>query len=277
MRFVASGAVLAAVLLLAGAPSPAPPVPQATLDRAEAKPREQVLVRLTGWPAGTVVIALCGAGTPPDCAVDTSVQIHLAAGGAGGAPLTVVAPPEGCPCQVRVTTLDGRLTATAPLVVTGATRTPGSSVVRQLATRPPVVTEAHVERDGGWAEQFGAAARRTIVLRLRNEEAVPAAVSLSFSVGRDADPSGFVASPPVPDLAPGEERVVRVPVTLPAPAFGDYRIRGEVVTAGAANRVEVTTDHHPWALPALLALATLTLLIRTSLQNPGTRRRPQEP
>ncbi|MEV6810813.1 hypothetical protein [Micromonospora sp. NPDC051296] len=269
MRLPASGAVLVAGLVLAGAPSPAPAHPQLVVDRAEAKPGERVLVGLTGWPTGTVVIELCGAGTPPSCAVDTSVQTHLPTGGAGGAPLTVVVPPAGCPCQVRVTTLDRRFTATVPLVVTGATSPPASNV-RQMATRPPAVTEAHVERDGGWAGQFGAPARRTVVLRLRNEESVPAAVALSFSVGRDAIPTGFVAPPVVPDLAAGEERVIRVPVTLPAPAVGGYQIRGEIVTAGTANLVEVSTDHQPWGLAGLFGLAVLAL----ALTSRRPRRRP---
>ncbi|TBL28955.1 MULTISPECIES: hypothetical protein [unclassified Micromonospora] len=254
MRWLAYGAVaLLAGLALTGAPGPDPRV---TLDRAEARPGEQVLVRLTGWPAGTVVIELCDAGTPPRCAVDTSAQIHLSGSGAGGAPLTVAAPADGCPCQVRVRTMEGRLSATAPLRVTGATRQPGGTV-RSAATRPPVVVGAHVERDGGWPALFGASARRTVVLRLRNDEPVPVAVTLSFSVGRGPEPTGFVASPDTPDLAAGEERVVRVPMTLPAPAVGDYRIHGELVTSGAARRVEATTDHQPWGLAGLFGFALL--------------------
>ncbi|MFI7024010.1 hypothetical protein ACIBMZ_14995 [Micromonospora sp. NPDC049900] len=258
MRWSAYGAVaLLAALTLTGAPTPEPRV---TLDRAEARPGEQVLVRLTGWPAGTVVIELCDTGTPSRCAVDTSAQIHLPDTGAGGTPLTVAAPPDGCPCQVRVRTMEGRLSATAPLRVTGATRRPGGTV-RSVATRPPVVVGAHVERDGGWPALFGASAQRTVVLRLRNDESAPVAVALSFSVGRGPEPTGFVASPDVPDLAAGEERVVRIPISLPAPAVGDYRIHGELVTSGSARRVEATTDHQPWGLAGLLALAVLVPVV----------------
>ncbi|MER5457163.1 hypothetical protein ABT008_20475 [Micromonospora sp. NPDC002389] len=254
MRWLAYGAVaLLAGLALTGAPTPDPRV---TLDRAEARPGEQVLVRLTGWPAGTVVIELCDAGTPPRCAVDTSAQIHLPGTGAGGTPLTVAAPPDGCPCRVRVRTMEGRPAASAPLRVTGATRQSGGTF-RQTGTRPPVVVGAHVERDGGWPALFGASAQRTVVLRLRNDEPVPVAVALSFTVGRGPEPTGFVASPDTPDLAAGEERLVRIPMTLPAPAVGDYRIHGEVVTSGAARRVEATTDHQPWGLAGLLGLALL--------------------
>ncbi|BCJ62257.1 hypothetical protein [Micromonospora endophytica] len=256
MRLAAYGLALIAGLAVTGAPNPAP---QVTLDRAEAAPGEQVQVRLTGWPTGTVVIELCGSGGPARCARDTSAQIHVPGGGAGGAPLTVSVPPGGCPCQLRVSTLDTRFSVDVPLLVSGAAP-PDSGTVRQAATGPPVVVGASVERDRGWPARFGAPARRTVVLRLRNEQAAPAAVALSFRVGRAPSPTGFVAPPAVPDLAPGEERVIRIPVTLPALALGSYEIHGEIVTAGTAHLVVVTTDHHPWGLAGLLALAALTLL-----------------
>lgn len=255
MRLTNCALALIAAVALAVAPDPGPRV---SVDRAEAKPGERVLVRLTGWPVGTVRIELCDAGTPPRCAVDSSAQIHLPAGGAGGTPLTVAAPPGGCPCRVRATTLDSRLSATAPLAVTGVPPSAGDTP-RQAATRPPTVTAAHLERADGWTAHFGAPARRTLVLRLRNEQPAPASVAWSFSVGRGPDPTGFVTAADPAEFAAGEEREIRVPVTLPALAVGDYQIHGEIVTAGATSRVTASTDHQPWGLAGLLGLVVTAL------------------
>ncbi|MEV6693637.1 hypothetical protein AB0M35_19420 [Micromonospora sp. NPDC051196] len=255
MRLPTYALALVAALALTGAPEPGPRV---SVDRAEAKPGEQVLVRLTGWPGGTVLIELCGADTPARCAVDSSAQIHLPASGGGGAPLAVAVPPGGCPCQVRVTTLDTRLSATAPLAVTGALP-PAGDTARQAATRPPTVIAAHLERADSWTAYFGAPARRTLVLRLRNEQSAPATVAWSFSVGRGPDPTGFVTPPEPDEFAVGEEREIRVPVTLPALAVGDYQIHGEIVTAGATSRVTASTDHQPWGLAGILGLVTIAL------------------
>ena len=246
---------LVAAVALAVAPDPGPRV---SVDRAEAKPGEQVLVRLTGWPVGTVRIELCDAGTPPRCAVDSSAQIHLPASGVAGTPLTVAAPPGGCPCRVRATTLDTRLSATAPLAVAGAPP-PAEATARQAATRPPTVIAAYLERTDGWTAHFGAPARRTLVLRLRNEQPAPATVTWSFSVGRGPDPTGFVTAADPAEFAAGEEREIRVPVTLPALAVGDYRIHGDIVTAGAASRVTASTDHQPWGLAGMLGLVVTAL------------------
>ncbi|MBL6280485.1 hypothetical protein JMF97_30510, partial [Micromonospora fiedleri] len=111
MRLAISALARVAALALTGAPDPGPHV---GVDRAEARPGEQVLVRLTGWPDGTVRIELCGAGAPARCAVDSSAQVHLPAGGPGGPPLTVRGPPGRCPCTGRVTTPAASRPASAP-------------------------------------------------------------------------------------------------------------------------------------------------------------------
>ncbi|WP_416900985.1 hypothetical protein [Micromonospora echinospora] len=249
--------------------APAPVTPMVTLDRAEARPGGRVLVRLAGWPAGTVVIEVCGTG-PVGCAVDSSVQTHLAGTGLGGAALTVAVPPGGCPCQVRVTTLDRRLTAAAPLALTGDPGVRPAPAAEHRATLPPVVTAVTVERDRGWWSRLGGPARHTLVVRLRNDGTAPAAVTMSLTVGRGDDPSGFVPPPAVPDLAVGEERAVRVPVSLPALAFGTWTVEGRVVTAGVAAPFRASVESRPWGPTALLGVAVVALLAVELL-----RRRPR--
>ncbi|WP_285787930.1 hypothetical protein [Micromonospora sp. NBRC 101691] len=263
------------VPVVASAPTPvvaassAPVAPTVTLDRAEARPGGRVLVRLAGWPAGTVVIEVCGTG-PAGCAVDSSVQTHLAGSGLGGAALTTAVPPGGCPCQVRVTTLDRRLTAAAPLALTGDAGARPAPTADHRATHPPLVTAVTVERDRGWWSRLGGPARHTLVVRLRNDGTAPASVTMSLTVGRGDDPSGFVPPPAVPDLAVGEERAVRVPVSLPALAFGTWTVEGRVVTAGVAAPFRASVESRPWGPTALLGVAVVVLLAVELL-----RRRPR--
>ncbi|MEU4569426.1 hypothetical protein [Micromonospora sp. NPDC023956] len=287
MRLPLRTAVLAAGMLVAAGTLPTSAVPPVyvpvaavapaataaaatvTLDRTGARPGDRVLVRLAGWPAGTVVIQVCGTGAA-GCAVDSSVQTHLSGTGLGGAALTAAVPPGGCPCQVRVTTLDRRLTAAAPLALTGEPGARPAPAGEHRATVPPVVTAVAVERDPGWWSRLGGPARHTLVVRLRNDGGAPAAVTLSVTVGRGDDPDGFVPPPTVPDLAVGEERAVRVPVPLPALAFGTWTVEGRVVTAGVAAPFRASVESRPWGPTVLLGVAVVVLLAVELL-----RRRPR--
>lgn len=60
-------------------------------------------------------------------------------------------------------------------------------------------------------------------------------------------------------------------MTLPAPSFGMYTVRGEV--AGAAFLAETTT--YPWGLPvalaALIAATVLVRILRRASRWPGRR------
>lgn len=229
----------------------AAPAPSVTADRARATTGDRVLVRLAGWPPGTVTVEVCGAR----CAVDTAVQTYVPRSGTAGVPLTVAAPPGGCPCTVRATSLDRATTAATPLDVTSAT---------PPAVVPPVggvlaVVEASLDGGRSWRARLGWPAPRTLVLRLRNDTAVAAPVALSLAAGRGAHPTGFVAAPDVPDLAPGEERTVSVPVDLPAPAVGTHTVAAEVTSAGRTVHIAATAASYPWAVPGVLALAVAAL------------------
>lgn len=226
--------------------------PTVTVDRAQAAPGERLLVRLAGWPAGTVTIELCG---PAGCAVDAGAQTYVPRSGAGGAPLAVTAPPGGCPCVVRVRSLDGAATATTPVSVTGASAT---TAWESSGVSDPVLTTVEVE-DDAW---LGWPTRRTLVLHLRNDGAAPAPVALSVTAGRGSAPTGFVPAPRQPDLAPGEARTVRVPVDVPLLPLGRYTVAGEVTGAGSTTRFTATTATYPWFLPGLLGLLVTALAVR---------------
>lgn len=226
--------------------------PAVSVDRAQAAPGERLLVRLAGWPAGSVTIELCG---PAGCAVDAGAQTYVPRSGAGGAPLAVTAPPGGCPCVVRVRSLDGAATATAPVDIAGATAATASTM---SGISDPILATVDIEEDAwlGWPT------RRTLVLRLRNDGTSPAPVTLSVTAGRGTAPTGFVPAPRQPDLEPGEVRTVRVPVDVPLFALGRYTVAGEVTGAGGTTRFTASTGTYPWVLPGLLGLLVAALAAR---------------
>ncbi|MFC0531848.1 hypothetical protein [Phytohabitans kaempferiae] len=252
--------ILAAALALAPAPA-APAAPAVTADRAQAAPGDRVLVRLAAWPPGTVTVELCGGapdGGSAGCAMDSAVQTYVSPTGTAGTALTVAAPPGGCPCAIRATSLDRATVATTPFAVTGAAA-PSASGGRSQAA--PVLVAASLDGGGSWPDRLGWASTRTLVLRLRNDSPAPAPVALSVTAGRGSAPTGFVAAPAVPDLAPGEERTIAVPVELPPLSTGTYTVTGEVTSAGSTVQVVATTARYPWGVPVVLALAVTALAV----------------
>lgn len=230
--------------------------PSVTADRTTAAPGDRVQVRLAAWPPGNVTVELCGAA---GCAVDQSVQTYVPPTGKAGTVLTVSAPPSGCPCRIRVTSLDRATTASVPITVTG---TPTVAAPTAAAMTGPAVVSATVDGGTSWRARLGWPERRDLVLRLRNDATVPVPVGLSLAVGRGDDPTGFVPAPAVPDLAPGEERTVTVPVDLPVTTVGRYTIDAEVASSGTTVHIVATTERYPWALPIALALAVAALAWR---------------
>jgi len=234
--------------------------PSVTANRTAAAPGDRVQVRLAAWPPGNVTVELCGTA---GCAVDQSVQTYVPPAGKAGAMLTVSAPPSGCPCQIRATSLDRATTASVPITVTGSPATAPAAASTEAAGGP-VLVSATVDGGSGWRARLGWPERRDLVLRLRNDAAVPVPVGLSLAVGRGDDPTSFVPAPAVPDLAPGEERTVTVPVDLPVPAVGRYTIDAEVASSGTTVHIAATTDSYPWAVPIALALAVAALAWRVA-------------
>ncbi|TDD35835.1 hypothetical protein E1287_12670 [Actinomadura sp. KC06] len=266
--------------LLFGAPGPS-----VEIDRAEAKPGDTVTVDLAAWPAGNVLIELCGNGGErgsADCAVAAAATTFVTGQGRGTAMITVVKPPIGCPCVVSARPVSGGRARTVPLKIEGVPvltaaqrRTVSAGPARDLT-----VSGVRVSGGGPSAAWFAGPAERTVTFTVRNTGAAPVTdPPLTLAAGRGAEPTGILDAPKIGTLAPGEERTYEVDVTLPGPAFGRYTVVGELTGVDRPARFTAHTSSYPWALPALLALAVPATVVRelTSKRRPVRRPVPAEP
>ncbi|WP_329110158.1 hypothetical protein OG792_14765 [Micromonospora sp. NBC_01699] len=264
---------LVTAVLTAALPAPATPAappagttPVIAIDRDRTAPGDRVLVRLGGWPAGTAVIEICGNGArrgSADCAVHAGVQTYVPTAGTAHATLTVTAPPVGCPCVVRVTGLSGRISGTVPVVVAGISVLPAPPEAGHglSATADLEVTRVTVTGRWSWSDLFAGPAKRTLLVEVRNNGAVPAVEpAIAVTLGRGAEPTGFVPPPLLDTLDPGEQRTVRLPVTIGAPAVGTYTVRGEVGSDRPA-RFSVTVATYPWGLVGVAAVLVVILAL----------------
>lgn len=156
-----AGAVQAAMLLplVPTLPSAAQPAlrsvaePALALDRLAAPVGDAVLVRLAGWPAGVVMIELCGGaalGGSADCLVAASAITAIGTDGTGMALLRVRVPPTPCPCVVRARSVIGGTTRAVPLIVRGAAVRPVVAAARKAGViarlRWDLRTRAYIDR-----------------------------------------------------------------------------------------------------------------------------------
>ncbi|MEV0396323.1 hypothetical protein [Polymorphospora rubra] len=281
----ASALALAAVLgaPVAAAAQPAAGPPTIGIDRAEVAVGAQLTVTLTGWPAGLVNVELCGNGGrrgSADCAVASAVQVAVTAGGPARTRLRVVAPPVACPCVVRATSLDQGTSGMVPLAVTGgsAPAVAGGDALDPAPSARLVVTELEVTGDASWSGLFGGPARRLLVATVRNDGTAPAVEpAVSVTLGRGDEPTGFVPPPLLDTIAPGEQRVVRLPFTIPGPAVGRYTVRGEIGGLGQPVVFSATTRNHPWGLLGLAAALLVAWQVRSTWAAGAVRRRRPRP
>ncbi|WP_432968618.1 hypothetical protein [Dactylosporangium sp. CA-233914] len=234
----------------------------------------RLTVRLEGWPPATVTIAVCTDRPDGGCAFPTAVQAGIGADGSASATLPAVAPPTGCPCVVRVRALSGVPTQTAAVALTA---TPAAARPAADAPRPLAITRVTVHGGWQWAALFGGPARREAAVTVRNTAPVAVTGStVTVTAGRGEHPTGMVAPPELGTLAPGEERTLRVPVTLPAPAAGTYTVHGEIDPygplgpAGATVVFHAETTAQPWGLTAVPAAALMVVALRQIRKRPGS-------
>ncbi|MEV5831071.1 hypothetical protein AB0L25_36450 [Spirillospora sp. NPDC052242] len=273
-------AALAAPLLMTAPAAAAEP--GIGLDRTSVAPGQRVGVELTGWPAGNVLVELCGnrarRGTV-DCAVGASAGTFVREGRASTVVLTAAKPPVGCPCVIAVRPVTGGEPRTVPIEVTGVPTLPAAETpaAGRAATRRLTATKVEVTGGGigpGW---LAGTADRTLRVTLRNNgTATLTDPPLTLTAGRGDQPARVIDAPPLGTLAPGAERTYAVPVTLDAPAFGRYTIRGEI--AGLDEPIAFTAEaaSYPWAIPIIGALLVPVPLL-TARRRPARTSRAHAP
>ncbi|TDB93943.1 hypothetical protein [Actinomadura sp. 7K534] len=265
--------VLAVPALVLGAPGPTVEV-----DRTEVRVGETVTVDLAAWPAGNVLIELCGNGAErgsADCAVAAAATTHVGAEGRGTAMVTIVKPPIGCPCVISAQPVAGGRARTVPVKIAGVPTL--TAAQRRTASAGPAldltVSGVGVTGGGPSAAWLGGPAERTVAFTVRNTGKAPVTdPPLTLAAGRGAEPTGILDAPEIGTLAPGEERTFEVEVKLPGPAFGRYTVVGELTGIDRPARFTAHTSSYPWALPLLLALAVPATVVRELTRKGGRRR-----
>ena len=233
------------------------PLPLALVDRPSARTGETVGVRGTGWsPGDLVVLATCGnrgARGSVDCDQPKSVSVPVNRKGELSAPLTISAPPVPCPCVVLFTSTQKPISTSVFLAIPdgpgGALPDPATA---GQAMRKLRFTASAVE-GGSPMALLGAPSSRQLVVTVRNEGILPvtdAPMTLAGGVGDQ--PTDVVSAPALGSLAPGEERVYRVPVEVPALAFGSRTYRGELVGFDEPVVFTTTVATTPWLLVLVL-------------------------
>lgn len=264
----------------AGTPAPATPAPAAVpgqtapvavvpgVRTATATPPNgaagaQVTVTSTGWPAGATVGAIiCGNNAlngATDCIATPAGQGVAGPDGAVAIPVIVAAPPQPCPCVVRLSVAGDPATADAALIIDGATTTPPVAALPQSS----VDVDARIVGTGPLSAFVGGAAEREVVIAVTNTGAAPLVnpvLTLTFGKGQEPTepllgPGG--QAPQLGTIAPGQSVEYRQPVTIDAPAFGQYRLLGTfqgITTVSVNGAVQsqptftATTTSYPWLL-----------------------------
>lgn len=255
----------------AAGPRPAPSAPaagpSALAETAVVSVGQKIRVQGSGWGSDTsqvVSVVLCGNAAldgAADCDLGATAEGGLRAEGTFSALFTVPAPPLPCPCLLRFFSPAAAVDVKLPVTVLGAATAPPRP---QVSTRRSVrVDGVHFEGRGAWTAWFGAPAERTLVYRVTNTGDVvlhdPAVDAVS---GRGPHPDGFVAVPPVGDLAVGAVRTFRVPVRFSALSLGTYRAVVTVDPFGTTGTGGADTGLTPWGLVAVGGGVPVLALVR---------------
>lgn len=279
--------VLVPVALVAVSAPAALASPVVEIDDTEVTLGQEVAVTGSGWPASTMVtLELCGNAAmngSADCDHAGARSVGVSTGGRFAARMTVGRPPVPCPCVVKVASNSSGTEFLAKIKLLGFPEVePRDRLGLPEITRLVKVTTARLERTAGWTSWFGAAPSYRLVATLRNTGTVTLHdLPISFSWGKGAEPTGFVAAPDVPTLEAGAETTLEVPVTLDALAIGGYDVVGRIDGIGAPLEFRAHTTNYPWGLIVVpgVVLAQLALLglrnrLRTWIQRRERRRAP---
>jgi hypothetical protein len=254
----------------AQAPTKDPPKtatkPVVSVTPPDAAPGTLVVLTLEHWPAGTVTLSLCGNAArrgSPDCDQIGAGAADIAKQGSTIAELALTTPPVPCTCVIRVSTQDNSLVRTVPINLLGVPNGPdipaGGPSTQALSVHADVV-DGTTSAPASWLPVFAGPVHRQLVLQLRNRSEQPmTGLRVSATVGRDGDAGTPLGGRAVPEIEPGETRTVSVPVTIDAPTWGDYEIRGRVSGADASVPFRSTTSNDPWGLELLLPLALIVV------------------
>ncbi|MFG1780092.1 hypothetical protein ACGFIG_27130 [Micromonospora sp. NPDC049048] len=251
-------------------PSAAPATPRIAVPAGTLRAGTQIPVTLSGWPAGTVQIEVCGNAARRgalDCATSGAGHGQVPPSGTVSLPVRLAAPPVGCPCLLRARTPTGGTQAAVALPLAGVNAPPAP--VSGGAAELVVADLRAADRAGvgGW---FGVPGDLTVDLTLRNvgpADAVDPPFSLLF--GRPGRVHTFVDAPPLGTIGAGQTREYRIRVPTDVTVIGRHELHGRIESPTRPVAFTVETARYPWGLLGLAAAPLLWALAR-----PGRRHRP---
>ena len=246
---------------VASAHAAAAPLLQLSTDTAT--PGDEIVVRFEGLEGAVATVATCGNGAgrgSPDCDLLGAQSVKVARGEPTLLDFAVTLPPVGCPCVVRAATASDRQVVTAPIALAGVPDG-GPIVEAGAAMRSSMHVSAEVEArhqpwPASWASAFGGSAARALVVTVDNRGADARAVRVTAVAGRNRHSGEPLASRRV-TVAADTRREVTVPFELPAPAWSDYVVYGDVSSGNEAVSFSAGADNDPWALELLLPIGLL--------------------
>jgi len=269
---LAMGALVVPLVGRGGGATTVPTAATVSVLPRQVAPGDEVAVRLVGWPTGVVTGSICGNEArrdSQDCDLVGSESVAVGGPEPTAFSLKATVPPAPCPCVVRVTTQGGDVVQTAPLDIAGVPVGPVVGPAPVPADSPsdpvPLVVHARVSTKGArfpesWYGPLGGPARRTLLLTIANH-GTSALNGLRFvaSAGRGRDSAAPVASRRLAPIAAGAAHVIRIPLDLAAPAFGNYVVFGSVYGLDAPVPFSAKASNEPWGLELLLPVLLLVL------------------
>ncbi|MGB8862022.1 MAG: hypothetical protein WCC60_22390 [Ilumatobacteraceae bacterium] len=257
--------------------------PEVTLDRSEIEPGGRVVLTIDGFTALNVTISVCGNEArrgSSDCNMFASEGLKLDTDGTSTViQIPVAAPPEPCPCVIRVADRLSDEIAFAPITLIGH---PVEPVVDRPGPAQPldVSISARPAAQGfvqGVRTSLGGPATYEVTVTVKNSS--PAAfskVALDGAVSRDGDQLSGLALDDPGEIAPGRTWQQVVTAEVPGPSFGDLHWTVDVSGAGPVVTAAETTTQRPTLLILLvlfLVADVFVLLIRFVVRRRARRQR----
>ncbi len=239
--------------------------PAISAETPEGRPGDTVLVHLSGFRAGAVVVSVCGNEArrgSSDCDQPGGTGRRLNdPTGTTVTDMTVTAPPVPCPCVLLAASAGFDEVATTPFTVAGHPSAP----VQEPSTDPPLeVSLRAFESPRGLLDRLradlGGPTEYEVEVTVRNSSSRPVGgVELEVTASRSGGDDVASAMARGPEaIAPGEQWRTTIRRQLPAPAVGRFvwsaSVSGQGVPAATQAR---DIDRLPAGLVLLVAVLVL--------------------
>lgn len=222
---------------------------------------QEMIVRGTGWPRGSISVQVCGNAAvngTSDCDMPNSRVVGLGESGELGVKVTVGEPPEPCPCVVFARSIANGQSAVTPIAIKGHPMRDGAPIKSPEAGGTTLSLSMGLKGDRSWRDYFGTGPDRHVAVTLTNTGQLPTGAGrLDIALGKDFPPTGYGTIVSFESIGPGETRVVDATLQLDTFAYGDYWVGVEV----KAPRVEATSAQRTSSFPSGLLASVVGLVL----------------